>query len=115
MMRIWGRVYDELDNATWTAVETAPDGSNDYVYVTNLIQVLKLSRNESPFFSNYGIPGQVSVMTQSFPDFYMLETQRQFAKFFASLIVAKLPAPTPRYNVSVTTNAGVQMNAQIPV
>lgn len=114
-MRIWGRVYAEDGTYTWQAVETTPEGNNDYVYITNLIQVLRLNRNESPFFANYGIPGQLSVVQQIFPDIYVYETQAQFTPFFASLLVAKIPDPvTPRYRINATTDQGVQMNLEIP-
>lgn len=115
MMRLWGRLELEDGSREWVQVTTAPDGSNDYVRVTNLIQVFKLSRNESPFYSNYGIPAQQSVLTQIFPDYYMTDTQRQFAPFFASLIIAKLPSATPTYRVNIVTNAGVVMNMDVPV
>lgn len=114
-MRIWGRVYAVDGTWTWQPVETAADGSNDYVYVTNLIQVLKLNLNESPFYANYGIPAQRTVIQQVFPDFFVSQTQAQFAPFFASLIIAKLAGPTPRYRVNITTNQGVKINAEIPV
>lgn len=115
-MKLWGRIYDtEAGTYQWVQVTTAPDGSNDYVRITELIQVLKLSRNESPFFANYGIPAQQSVLTQIFPDYYVNDTQRQFAPFFASLIIAKLPSPTPTYRVNIVTHAGVVQNMDIPV
>jgi hypothetical protein len=114
-MRLWGRVYSEDGTYQWVQVTTADDGSNDYVYITNLIQVLKLSRNESPFYSNYGIPAQQSVLTQIFPDYYMNETQRQFAPYFASLIITSLPAAQPTYTINIVTHAGVVMNLSVPV
>lgn len=112
MMRIWGRVGPAK---TWTEVVTDSDGNDDYVYITNLIQVLKLSRNESPFFADWGIPAQLSVVQQVFPDIYVALTQAQFAPFFASLIIAKLPSPTPTYQVSIVTKQGVKFQATIPV
>lgn len=117
MMRIWGRVYSDPDTYTWVAVTTDEDGSNDYVYITNLIQVLKLSRNESPFFANYGIPAQLSVVQQIHPDIYAALTQAQFVPFFASLIITKISgsAATPVYRVAITTNQGVKVHLEIPV
>jgi len=115
-MRIWGRPRDQAGNVgAWTAVETAPDGTNDLVYVTNLCQVLLLNLNESPFYANYGIPAHPSVVTQVFPDYYVIYTQQQFAAFFANLLVSKKPLPSPTYNVNVTTHAGVKLNASIPI
>lgn len=106
-MRAWGRI-----NGVWLAVETAPDGDNSAVYLVNLVQVLLLNRNESPFFANYGIPGHLSVITQIFPDIYALETQAQFAAYFASLIITRVPGPGPDpvYRVSVTTKSGAVLS-----
>lgn len=113
-MRTYGRLTDELGNKTWIEVDTAPDGSDDYVWITTLIQCLKLAIGESPFYANYGIPAQQSVIQQIFPDFYVNQTQTQFSGYFASLIVAKVSSPTPEYRISVTTNQGVEMAASIP-
>jgi hypothetical protein len=114
-MRIYGRYTDELGNKKWTVVETAPDGSNDMVYLVNLIQVLLLNLGESPFYSAYGIPAKPSVVQQIFPDFYVARTQQQFAPLFASLIVTKQPSRTPTYNISATTHQGVKITTDIPL
>jgi len=115
MLRIWGRVYNPDGTWTWQAVETTPDGNNDNVYITNLIQVLKLNLNESPFYATYGIPAYDSVVTQVFPDYYVTLTQNKFSGYFASLIVNKVTDPTPTYNIRLTTNAGAVVTTQIPV
>ena len=121
-LRTYGRVYSELGVPTWTEVTTDANGYNDYVYVTALIQCLKLNLGESPFWANYGIPALQSVLTQVYPDFYMAQTQQQFAQYFASLIITKenvvtLPgkAPTPTYKVSILTHQGAKMALNIPV
>ncbi len=114
-MRVWGRVYAEDGSYTWQAVETAADGSNDYVYATNLIQVCKLNPGESPFYSNYGIPGQRAISQQIPPDYYVALTQQQFAGFFAALVVTKVNSATPTYRINLTTHQGVQIAAEIPV
>lgn len=114
-MRTWGRVYDEYGNATWVPVVTAPDGDNTLVWLTTLIQCLKLNLGESPFWASYGIPAQRSVVTQIFPDFYVALTQARFAKYFSSLIVAKEPSKTPTYRVNVTTNQGTPIETVVPV
>lgn len=118
-MRTWGRVY-QTNNGTgsyvWTEVDTAPDGDNSRVYLTTLIQCLKLSINESPFYANYGIPAQRSVVTQIFPDYYVMQTQRQFAPFFASLIISKITDPEPKYRVNVTfLNGAPQLPIEVAV
>ena len=108
-MRTYGR---QIDPATglltkWVVVETSPEAGDDYVWLTTLAQCLKLNLNESPFFANYGIPAKPSVVQQIFPDYYVTSTQQQFAQFFASLIVTKIPSSTPTYKINVTLNNGV--------
>ena len=115
-MRTWGRTYDELGNPTWREVTTDANGDNDAVYLTTMIQVLKLNLGESPFFSNYGIPAQQTIMTQIFPDYYAAQVQQQFAPFFLKCVITRVPnTVAPVYNVAVTTNSGAQIAAQIPV
>lgn len=114
-MRIFGRYTDASGNKKWTVVETAPNGSNDAVYLVNLIQVLLLNLGESPFYANYGIPAKPSVVQQVFPDFYVTRTQQLFSSFFASLIIIKQPSRTPTYNVSVITHQGQQIKIDVPL
>jgi hypothetical protein len=104
-----------MGNKKWTVVETAANGSNDAVYLVNLIQVLLLNLGESPFYANYGIPAKPSVLQQVFPDFYVTRTQQLFAGFFASLIIIKQPSRTPTYNVSVITHQGQQIKIDVPL
>lgn len=119
-MRTWGRVTDELGNKSWVEVTTDANGYNDAVWLTTLIQVFKLNLNESPFFSQFGIPARPSVITQVYPDFYVSFTQQQFAQYFASLIISKkvlLDAkgkPTPHYAVNVVTQYGSKIAVDIP-
>jgi hypothetical protein len=115
MKRIWGRVYASDGSYVWQAVTTDSNGSNDYVYITNLIQVLKLNPGESPFYANYGIPALKSVQTQIAPDYYMALTQSQFSGYFAALVITKVTSPTPSYRINLTTNAGVKIETVIPV
>ena len=124
-MRVWGRVYDPLDpfNWTWVQVNTDLDGSNDKVYLTALVQVLKLSLGESPFYGDYGIPGAQSVLTQIAPDYYASLTQQRYAQYFASLIITRVDdapatlkeAPVPTYDVRVVTHFGVILEANTAV
>lgn len=96
-------------------VTTDAQGQDDSVWLTTLIQVLKLNLGESPFYANYGIPAKPSVVQQVFPDFYVARVQQQFAQYFASLIVAKQPSTlNPTYLVNVTTHQGVKITASIP-
>jgi hypothetical protein len=114
-MRTWGRVYNELGVGTWVEVSTDANGFNDGVMVTTLIQCLKLNLNESPFYANYGIPAQQSVMTQIFPDYYTYQTQQQFTQFFVSLSVQKIMSTTPTYDITAVTHTGAIIEASIPV
>lgn len=106
MSRIWGRTYDELGNSTWVEVSTDAQGFSDNVNITWLIQVFKLNLNESPFFGDWGIPAQPSVLTQIAPDYYVTLTQQRFAPYFASLIVTKVAQFPPTYAVNLVTQQG---------
>lgn len=108
-MRTWGRL-----NGVWTEVTTDADGFSDEVYITTLIQNLKLNLGEDPIFANCGIPAQPSVLTQIFPDFYTYQTQSRFAQFFVNLTVQKVQSPTPTYNITVVTHAGAVIPISIP-
>lgn len=104
-MRTWGRI-----GGVWTEVTTDANGNNDAVYLTTLIQVLKLTPGESPFYANYGIPGQASVIQQLFPDFYTNLTQQQFSPYFSSIAITRqqgnAPSVPPTYKVQIVTNTG---------
>ena len=121
-MRVYGRTTDELGNKTWVVIQTDSAGNNEYVYATALVQVLKLNLGESPFYGNYGIPAKQSIIQQIAPDYYVAFTQQQYAKYFASLIIYKLPntfPPLPTYNASVLLTNGTRFqvaidNEQVP-
>lgn len=110
MMRAWGRIYAEDGTWTWVAAETTPSGDNSPVYLTWLIQVLKLGLGESPMFADWGIPAQMSVVQQLFPDYYVALVQQRFAPYFANLQISPALGAngTPTYNVAVTTLYGYQ-------
>jgi hypothetical protein len=114
-MRTYGRVDDGAGNLQWVEVETQPNGANDYVYITTLAQCLKLVLGESPFYANHGIPSEQAIIQQIFPDFYVNQTQQQFAGYFASLIVTKIPDPTPTYRINIVTNYGTSVQREIPI
>jgi hypothetical protein len=115
-MRTYGRVTDKLTGKkTWVVETTNPVAGDSLVWVTTLCQVLLLNLGESPFYANYGIPAKPSVVQQLFPDFFVSRTQQQFAQYFASLIVTKLPSRTPTYRVDIVTQQGTKINAQVAV
>ena len=118
-MRVWGRVGQVNGiGGTWTAVVTDTNGMNDAVRLTWLAQVLKLNLNEDPFASNWGVPGEQSVMSQIQPDYYANATQVQFAGFFAALTLAKVPQlpnqPKPTYRINMTPNPGAILVNPVP-
>jgi hypothetical protein len=113
MARTYGRVKNPDGSRSWVKVETDANGDNSYLFITTLIQVLLLNLGESPFYANYGIPAQRSVLTQIFPDYYVTVTQQQFAQFFARLSISKVPSTTPTYDVSLQTLQGAIFEAQI--
>jgi hypothetical protein len=113
-VRTYGRVNNEDGTKTWVEVETDTNGYSDGVWLTTLLQVLKLNLNESPFYGNYGVPAYPSVIQQVFPDYYASLTQQQFSGYFASLIISKQQAsdrgfPYPSYQVNVVTNYGAKL------
>lgn len=116
-MRTYGRINQNPDGAggQWVEVDPDPAGFDDPVWVTTLIQCLKLELGESPFFAQYGIPAQRSILTQVFPDFYVAQTQRQFSDYFGSLIVAKIAGRDPHYRVNITTQQGTKIIAKVAV
>jgi hypothetical protein len=107
-LRTYGRVGQVNGlGGTWQVVTTDANGFNDAVYLTTICQVLKLARNEDPFFANYGIPAQQSVISQTFPDLAAAQTQTQFAPFFASLVITRVQGSNPPvYNVSAVSHSG---------
>ena len=113
-MRTYGRLVDQNGNQSWVEVTTDANGFNDMVWVTTLIQVLKLNLNESPFYGNYGIPAKPSIVQQVFPDYYVAIVQQQFSQYFANLVVSRIPGQTPTYRVNITTQQGVKITAEIP-
>jgi len=124
-MRTYGRIVPNIlfpNVKRWVQVNTDPNGYNDMVWLTTLIQVCKLNLGESPFFANYGIPAHPSVVAQIAPDLYMNRIQQQFSQYFLSLIISKLPnqpdkdigAPSPTYNISVITTYGALLTQVVP-
>jgi hypothetical protein len=114
VQRTWGRTFDEFGNSTWVGVSTDANGLNDQLNLTWLCQVLKLNLGESPFYANWGIPAQQTVVTQVFPDYYVMQIQRQFATAFASLAIARVPGSIPpTYNVSVVTHSGAVLTQTV--
>jgi hypothetical protein len=123
MQRTYGRVYPRDVNGAiipnsvgvWVEVQTDAQGFNDAVMLTTLCQVIQLNLNESPFYSNYGIPAKESVQQQIAPDFWLTQIQQQFSPFFASLVLAKVDQPTPQYIINCITSQGARITQAIAV
>jgi len=112
------RTYGKDQNGNWVVVQTDASGNDAAVYVTTLAQCLKLTPGESPFFADYGIPAQDSVVKQIYPDFFVAKTQSQFAQFFASLSISRQPSPdgiNPLYRVDIVAKNGDAINRTIAV
>ena len=121
-MRVYGRVTDELGNQTWQVVTTDANGFNDAVYVTALVQELKLNLGESPFWANRGIPAKSSVVQQVAPDYYTMIMQQRYAPYFMNISIAKVPnqydnqrRPVPTYRINITSHYGIVKMLDVPV
>lgn len=129
-MRTYGRVQQPFPpsgvqqsqatyfpNYVWVEVSPDANGNQDYIYITALLQCLRLNLGESPFWANFGIPAKVSIQTQVAPDYYVALIQTYFSQFFASLIIAKMPTTpnntTPVYNVNIVRKNGSIFQQQI--
>lgn len=112
-MRTYGRI-----NGVWTEVDTDANGYNDQVWLTTLAQCIQLSPGESPFYAQYGIPAQPSVVSQILPSFYVSQLQTLFAQYFASLIISQdntASRLTPTYKVDVLTNQGAKFFFEVAI
>ena len=109
------RTYGKL-NGKWVEVTTDASGYDDPCWLTTLCQCIKLQPGESPFYANYGIPAQQSVVSQIIPSYYVSLLQQQFAPRFASLQVSlDTTATNPTYNINVITNSGSQVVTSVAV
>jgi hypothetical protein len=116
-MRTYGRITNPDGTKKWVVVETDPiTGSNSWVYVTALAQVLQGNLGESPFYADFGLPAEQSIMQQIAPDYYVQRTQSQFAQFFASLTLSKDPAADqPTYNINALLLEGTPASVTVQV
>ena len=109
------RTYGRNSEGKWVLVETDENGFNDSVYLTTLIQNLKLAPQESPFYANNGIPASGSVIQQILPTYYVNRIQKQFSQYFSSLQIALISDDPPVYNISAITSAGSKIITQVAV
>ncbi|CAI1566372.1 hypothetical protein [Serratia marcescens] len=109
------RTYGQDEFGKWVTIATDANGFNDAVYLTTLVQNLKLAPQESPFFANHGIPANGSVIQQIIPTFYVNRLQQQFSGHFSSLQIALTEVDPPVYDISVITNSGSKIVAKVYV
>ncbi|EPR2495313.1 hypothetical protein SN05_01941 [Serratia marcescens] len=109
------RTYGQDESGKWVTIATDVNGFNDAVYLTTLVQNLKLAPQESPFFANHGIPANGSVIQQIIPTFYVNRLQQQFSGYFSSLQIALTEVDPPVYDISVITNSGSKIVAKVYV
>lgn len=113
-MRTYGRIQNEDGTKTWVTVETDAAGFDDNVWVTTLAQALKLNLGESPFHADVGIPQYQTIVTQVLPDFYVSQTQSQFAPNFASLTITRVQGSFPPvYQVNAVCHSGALLTPYV--
>ena len=114
-LRTYGRINQTNGvGGTWVQVNTDANGFNDAVYLTTLIQCLKLNQGESPFYATYGIPARQAVLSQVFPDFAAAQTQTQFSPYFAALSISRVIGSFPPvYDVTVVDHTGAIVGVQV--
>ena len=84
------------------------------MWLATLVQTLRLNQGESPFYGNYGIPAQQSVVTQIVPDAAVARTQAQYAQHFAMLTVAAdNTGSKPTYNIEAVFLDGTLVQSQV--
>lgn len=106
-MRTWARISNEDGSKTWVKVETDAAGYDDSVWMSTLAQCLKLNLGESPVYANYGIPQYQTIVTQVLPDYYVMQTQSQFAQYFASLTITRVQGSSPPvYQINAVCHNG---------
>lgn len=109
------RTYGRDPGGKWVMVETDANGFNDAVYLTTLVQNLKLVPGESPFYAGHGIPANSSVIQQVLPTYYVNRLQRQFSQYFSSLQLLPVSIDPPIYTISVITHSGSKIITTVNV
>lgn len=103
------RTYGKNSNGQWVEID-----NTSYIWLATLAQTLRLNQGESPFYANYGIPANDSVMTQVAPNAAINRTQQQFAPYFASLAVYKDPTLVePTYRISAVFQNGTTIQTSV--
>ena len=109
------RTYGRNAEGKWVQVVPDENGFNDSIYLTTLIQNLKLAPQESPFYANNGIPAAGSVIQQILPTYYVNRIQKQFSQYFSSLQISLTESDPPAYTITAITNSGSKIITQVYV
>ena len=109
------RTYGRDSAGKWYVIETDENGYNDAVWLTTLGQCIKLAPQESPFYPDYGIPAQSSVIQQILPTYYVNNLQSQFSQYFSSLQIALTQANPPVYQINAITNSGSAIISEVRI
>lgn len=100
------RTYGRNSEGKWVVVETDSEGFSDAVWLTTLVQNIRLAPQESPFFAQNGIPVYGSIIQQIIPTFYVNKMQKEFSDHFTSLKITLESQDPPVYNISAVTKLG---------
>jgi len=109
------RTYGRDSDGNWLQVTTDDAGFDDAVWLTTLVQCLKLSPEESPFYAQYGIPAVATVVQQIIPTFYVSRLQSFFFQYFSSLQITLTEIDPPIYTIVAITNSGSKIISRVPV
>ncbi|WP_077395442.1 hypothetical protein [Bombella intestini] len=102
-MRVWTRVHQPDGRRVWKAV------TGDQGNIAWLQNALLLQLGESPFWADWGIPVQQTLVSRVWPDYYLNLTQRRFRDIFPSLQITRKDGGNgadPVYDISVILNNG---------
>jgi hypothetical protein len=107
-LRTYGRSTNQDTGITsWVTVTSTPEGSDELVWFTDLLQALQLDLGESPFFGNVGIPVQETIASGIYPDFYVNALQNYYSPNFAVLYITRDSTQfDPTYDVYVQFSNG---------
>ncbi|MGH8321576.1 MAG: hypothetical protein ACRESI_06450 [Gammaproteobacteria bacterium] len=114
-MRTFGRVINGMGVSNWYEIDTDANGFNDDIYLTTLIQNLKLNLGESPFYATAGIPSLQSVVQQIFPDYYVSLIAQQFSAYLVSVQIGRKSSYPLVYQVNVIAHTGAKFQTDVEV
>lgn len=102
-MRVWTRVMGSDGKRTWQPVD------NDQGNIAWLQNSLLLQLGESPFWADWGIPVQQTLVSRVWPDYYLNMTQQRFRDVFPTLQITRRDGGNgadPVYDISIILNDG---------